>query len=423
MRLRALVAAAAAFFAAPAFGVDVVIHAGTLHTAPGQEAPQVGASVLIEGKRVVGVEPGYVTRPGAEVIDLSDHHVLPGLLDAHVHLLSEWNPNIRLQTVTDDEADRVLYGASHARKTLEAGFTTVRDVGGTEAIFALRDAVRAGRVPGPRIQASGRAVTPTGGHGDTHGYRAAVLAALGATNTCDGPADCRRATRDAIKKGADVIKITATGGVLSNTAAGVEVQFFDDELEAIVETAAQMGREVTAHAHGASGINAALRAGVASIEHGSYLDQEGVRLFRRNDAYLVPTMLAGATVTGWSEEPWLPEASRIKAAAVGPALVAMVERAHRNGVNIAYGTDTGVSKHGENADEFALLVQAGLSPSDALASATTVAAAHMDMAGDVGRIAGGAFADIIAVDGDPTVDVTELEEVDFVMKGGTVYVR
>ncbi len=405
---------------APALGQVTAIHAGVVHAVPG-EPPLTEQTIVIEEGRITEIRAGYAAIEDATVIDLKDMIVLPGLIDSHVHLSNEWNPNVRLQAVTRSDVMVAFHMLANAQKALSAGFTTLQDLGSPENIFDLRDAIAAGLVPGPRIRAAGRAVSPTGGHGDSHGYRQEVLDTTPAYNLCDGAADCRRATRQVIKRGADVVKITATGGVLSNTAAGVERQFFDDELEAIVQTAAQMSRKVTAHAHGKSGIDAAVTAGVASIEHGTFLDRASAALFRQNNAYLVPTMLAGATVGEWVDQPWLPPASRAKAAAVGPALVAMVELAHEAGVPIAFGTDTGVSRHGENAREFALLVQAGMTPAEAIRTATVNAADHMDLEDEIGRIAPGFAADIIAVDGDPFEDVTELEDVDFVMARGAVF--
>ncbi|MEO0982158.1 MAG: amidohydrolase family protein [Pseudomonadota bacterium] len=417
-----LAAAAALALAGAAAAQDAVLHAGKLLAEPG-EGYQSERTILIRDGRIADVSRGYqLPADDIPVIDLKDAYVLPGLIDSHVHLLGERSPTSRLDTFTKSDVDAAFDGAQHALRTLMAGFTTVQDVGGGNAsIFALRDAIAAGKVPGPRIRAAGRAVTVTGGHGDANGYSAAVMAFLTGENACNGADDCRRAVRQLVKEGADLIKITATGGVLSNTAAGLEQQFTNDELSAIVEAASSMGRKVTAHAHGKSGIDAALRAGVASIEHGTYLDDETIRLFRDNDATLVPTVLAGVTVTGWTNEPWLPEASRIKAAEVGPRMLDMLARARRGGVNIAYGTDTGVSKHGENAKEFALMVEAGFSEEDAIRAATIVAAEHVEMAADIGSIEEGKFADIIAVRGDPLEDIAELEDVDFVMKGGVVH--
>ncbi|MEL7453241.1 MAG: amidohydrolase family protein, partial [Pseudomonadota bacterium] len=318
--------------------------------------------------------------------------------------------------------DAALFGVQNAYKTLLAGFTTVQDVGGAnEAVFSLRDAIRIGRVPGPRIRASGRSVTPTGGHGEVNGLSPALSAVFTGPNACNGVADCRRAVRQAVKDGADLIKITATGGVLSNTAAGLGQQFFDDELEAIADTAHSMGRKVTAHAHGKGGIEAALRAGIDSIEHGTYLDEETIALFKETGATLVPTVLAGVTVTGWTNEDWLPAPSRAKAAIVGPLMLDMLSRARAGGVRVAFGTDTGVSRHGENASEFPLMVEAGFSPEEAIRAATIIASEHLELADQIGSIEAGKLADIVAVDTDPLADIEALLDVDFVMKGGTVY--
>jgi len=399
-----------------------VIHAGHLLAVPG-EGYATGQTLVVEEGRIVQVMDGYQTPEGAEVIDLTGAYVLPGLIDSHVHILSENGPGRRLKTFTDSNADLAFDGAEYARRTLEAGFTTVQDVGGVnESVFALRDAIADGKVPGPRIRASGRAVAVTGGHGDTNGYSARVMDMLTGANICNGADDCRRAVRQQVKEGADLIKITATGGVLSNTKAGLEQQFTEAELEAIVEAAASMGRKVTAHAHGKSGIDAALRAGVHSIEHGTYLDEESIALFRENDAVLVPTVLAGVTVTGWTNEPWLPAASREKAAIVGPQMLDMLRRAREGGVKVAFGTDTGVSRHGENAGEFALMVEAGYTPEAAIRTATVVAAEHVELADEIGTLVPGKQADLIATTDDPLADIAALEDVDFVMKGDKVYV-
>lgn len=409
---------------AGAVAQDTIIHAGKLLAEPGAGYLSEH-SVLIEDGRIMGVEPGYVAPPSGsdiDVIDLRDAFVLPGLIDSHVHILSEQSPNMRLKALSYSEVDQALEGVQNARTTLMAGFTTVQDLGGTnEAVFSLRDAIEAGRVIGPRMRAAGRAVTPTGGHGDANGFSPALTAVFTGPNTCNGADDCRRAVREAIKTGADIIKITATGGVLSNTEAGLGQQFFDDELLAIVQTATSMGRRVTAHAHGKDGIEAALRAGVQSIEHGTYLDAETIALFRQYDATLVPTVLAGVTVTGWTDEPWLPEASRVKAAIVGPLMLDMLSRAHAGGVNVAFGTDSGVSRHGQNAQEFLLMIDAGFTEEAAIRSATVGAAKHLQMSAEIGTITSGKYADIIAVYEDPLEDISSLLSVDFVMKNGEVF--
>ncbi|MDM7983851.1 MAG: amidohydrolase family protein [Maricaulis sp.] len=399
-----------------------VIHAGQLLAVPGEE-PASQQSILVRNGRIESVQAGYVTPDGAEIIDLSDQFVLPGLIDSHVHLQGELSPSGRLDTVTLSSADNALDAARHARTTLMAGFTSAQEVGGQlEASIALRNAIRDGDVIGPRLRVSGPAVTPTGGHGDINGYSTEVMDLLSSRAACNGPADCRRAVRELVRAGVDVIKITATGGVLSNTAAGVEQQFFDDELEAIVEAARMMGRRVTAHAHGESGIDSFLEAGGASIEHGTYLDRDSIRLFRRNGAYLVPTVLAGVTVSEIAETAdWMTPPIRAKSRMVGPQMLAMARRAHEGGVMIAFGTDSGVSRHGLNAREFQLLVEAGMTEMEAIVTATVNAADHIEMADDIGTIEAGKFADIIAVDGNPLEDISELMDVDFVMQGGRVH--
>lgn len=398
-----------------------LIHAGTVLAVPGRAALSQQTITVKDGK-IVGLASGYQQQAGATIIDLKDKYVLPGLIDSHVHLSSEFNPNVRLEAVTKRNGDIAYDAYVNAQKTLMAGFTAVQDVGGPEEIFALRDAINAGKISGPHIRASGNAVSPTAGHGDTHGYRQEVLDAFHNPSLCDGVADCRRATRATIKKGADVVKITATGGVLSNTAAGTEQQFFDDELRAITETAAKMGRKVTAHAHGKTGIDSALKAGVKSIEHGSYLDRETTSLFKKYDAVLVPTVLAGMTVVEWANtNNWLPPASHKKALEVGPQMKNMLRIAHSNGVTIAFGTDSGVSVHGVNAREFGYMVDAGMSEMEAIKAATVNASEHIEMDDKIGTIAAGKFADIIAVDGNPLTNIEELYDVDFVMKGGEVF--
>lgn len=415
---------AALLAALPATAETVIIHAGTLLDVPGT-APKQNASVIIKDGSIAEVRAGFAEpSAGERVIDLRDHYVLPGLIDSHVHIQSELGPTSRLDTVERSDAHWTLWGAYYARVTLEAGFTTVRDVGARSAsgIFALREAINAGRLPGPRIYASGKTITPTGGHGDIHGYREEVLHALASEATCDGPADCRRAVREQVKAGADHIKITATGGVLSNTAAGTEKQFFDDELRAIVETAHALGRKVTAHAHGKQGVEAALRAGIDSIEHGTYLDRESVALFKRTGAWLVPTVLAGKTVENYAQrEGFFTPAVRQKALAVGPRMVNMLRIAHSGGVKVAFGTDTGVSKHGENAQEFVYMVEAGMTPMEAIRAATVLAAEHLGQSALIGSIEPGKSADVVAVKGDPTKDVELLKDMRFVMKGGRVY--
>ena len=403
-------------------GETTFVQAGRLLADPATGVVLRDKTVVIVGNRVTEIRDGFVGE--GRVVDLRDSFVLPGLIDSHVHLTSQQGPSGRLDAVTRDAADSAMIGAGHARKTLMAGFTTVADLGGAnDAVFALRDGIRRGDVAGPRVLASGSSVSIHGGHGDANGYREDVLHILSAESVWSGPADCLRAVRTQVRSGADIIKITATGGVLSNTAAGLAQQFTEGELAAIVEVAHRMGRQVTAHAHGVDGINAFLRAGGDSIEHGTYLDDESLRLFRREGVHLVPTLLAGDFVArvAASPENFFTPAQSAKAMEVGPRMLDMATRAHAGGVRIAFGTDSGVSAHGDNAQEFALLVAAGMTPLEAVQAATVVAADHLQITAEAGRIAPGMPADLVAVEGDPLADVSVLEDMAFVMKGGVVY--
>ncbi|GGY40598.1 Xaa-Pro dipeptidase [Parvularcula lutaonensis] len=426
--------AASALALGTAQAADVtVLRTDRLVAVPGDSSPKA-ATILIEDDKILEVRDGRISdralsEEGHTVeasYDLGGHTVLPGFIDGHVHITSENNPRGRLQRVELSSADRALMGAGFAKKTLMAGFTTVRDVGADgEAIFALRSGIERGDVPGPRILASGNSVSITGGHGDgTQGYALEVAELLKSPAVCDGADDCRRAVREQIRRGADHIKITATGGVLSNTQTGTEQQFTNEELAAIVDAANKMGRDVTAHAHGKGGIEAALNAGVRTIEHGTYLDDRTIRAFRRNDAFLVPTLLAGATVAEWAKDPntFLTPAQRAKSAEVGPLMQEMGRRAHEGGVKIAFGTDSGVSKHGENAKEFALMVDAGMTEEEAIRAATVVGSQNIRMEDKIGTIEAGKLADIIAVEGDPLSDIELLQTaVNFVMKDGEVF--
>ncbi|WP_395651392.1 amidohydrolase family protein [Brevundimonas sp.] len=398
------------------------VQVGRLLADPETGVVQRDKTLVITGNRIVEIRDGFVGE--GNIVDLRDDFVLPGLIDSHVHLTGQQNPNGRLEEVTQSNAEQAMVGAGYARKTLMAGFTTVADLGASnEAIFALRDAVRRGDVPGPRIIAAGTAVSIHGGHGDINGFREDIMHLLSPESVCSGADDCMRAVRLQVRSGADIIKITATGGVLSNTAAGLSQQFSDEELTAIVGAAHRMGRQITAHAHGVDGINAFLRAGGDSIEHGTYLDDESIRLFQREGTYLVPTLLAGDFVARIASGPtnFFTPAQTAKALEAGPKMLDMARRAHDGGVRIAFGTDTGVSAHGDNAQEFALLVRAGMTPLEAIQSATVGAAAHLRISDQAGRIAVGMPADLVAVSGDPLTDVTALEDMDFVMKGGVVY--
>ena len=330
-----------------------VIHAGSLLAIPGQ-APQQQQSVFLSGNRIIEVQDGFVDLSSldsdVQFIDLSDQFVLPGLMDMHVHLTGELSPEARNEALYVTTSMKALRGAHYAAKTLRAGFTTVRDLGADpEAIYALRDAIKQGYVIGPRIFAAGSSIAATGGHGDVDGYKAELLELWTPDTICDGPYECRRATRHAIKFGADWIKITATGGVLSDTATGTNQQMTDDELKEIIDTAHGLGVKVAAHAHGTDGINAALRAGVDSIDHGTFLDKESIKLFRETGAYLVPTLSPGAKIPATMEgNPFFTEAIKAKANAAGAASMGNIGNAYKAGVKIAFGTDSAVTPHGLN---------------------------------------------------------------------------
>lgn len=406
-----------------------VIHAGRLLAIPG-ESDLENQTIIVEKGRIVSVRGGFLSPaeagvPGAEVVDLRSHTVMPGLMDMHTHLTGQRDPAENPHAWTTKlDGDVLVESLPLLERTLMAGFTTVRNVGANfEIILPLKRGVAAGKVVGPRIVAAAGGVTPTGGHGELQGYRPDILEAVNnAVGVCDGADDCRRAVRALVKRGADLIKITATGGVLSNTAAGVGQQLTDDELEAIVQAATSMGRKVAAHAHQADGINAALRAGVASIEHGSYADDESVRLFRETGAYLVPTLIAGVYLKEEMQvNDQIPPAIVDKINEVVPQVRGAFQRALAGGVNIAFGTDSGVSPHGTNAREFELMVEYGMEPIMAIRSATVMASRLIDRDHDLGTIAEGKIADIVAVSGDPTENISAMHDIVFVMKDGVVY--
>ena len=412
---------------APAAGGDIVIHAGALLDRPGR-APRGNATIVVRDGRIVSVQDGFAPpAAGATLIDLSDRFVLPGLIDSHVHLDSD-RAGIegQLAEVTDNVADSAYEAAWNAEKTLDAGFTTVRNLGSADGVtLALRDAIAKGWAVGPRIVDAGTSISTTSGHMDpTLGFRDELHAAVDRhENTCDGADDCRRAVRRQISRGVDVIKIATTGGVNSRIGLGLGAQMFDDEAKAIVDTAHLYGKKVAVHAHGADGIALALEAGADSIEHGTLLDAEGIRLFKQTGAYYVPTL---STVNGYLEritanpDAYPPEVRKKIDWRIGITGKSLQE-AVPAGVKIAFGTDAGVSKHGRNADEFELMVKHGMTPATAIEAATVNAADLLGLANEIGSLEPGKAADLIAVSGNPLADVTVLKNVGFVMKGGQVH--
>ncbi len=429
--IRLLAAALLLFLALPATqatpqaeveeGATQLVYCGLLLDRPGQ-APRENVTLWIEDGRVARITEGFAKSSEHTVHDLRGQFVMPGWIDCHTHITGQMSENRRLKRVTDSDADAALAGALYARRTIEAGFTVIRNVGSSgDACFALRDAIARGDHVGPLILAAGQTITPSGGHGDdTHGYREDLFDLPGADwGIADGPAECRKAVRLQVKRGADVIKFTATGGVLSVTDAGTSQQFFEDEVEAIVDTAHSLGRKVAAHAHGADGIAAALRAGVDSIEHGSYLDDASIALFRESGAYLVPTLLAGATVVELADVPgYFTPPVRAKAKAVGPVMKASLKRAYDAGVRIAFGTDSGVSVHGTNAREFDLMVAAGMPPMACLHAATVAAADLCGLSQTHGTLEVGKQADLVALGSNPLEGIQAVHDVRFVMKAG-----
>lgn len=425
--MRLLIAAMALSLAAPALALAevVVIQADRVLAEPGK-APRGATSIVIEGGKISALLEGRQPGPaGARIIDLGNRFVLPGLIDSHVHLDSDAGGQAALlESLTSSPGLDALRAQWNGMKTLRAGFTTVRNLGDRSgATLALRDAVESGWVMGPRIIDAGRSISVTSGHMDgTLSLSDELKVGVSEDNLCNGVDSCREAVRRQVRRGVDVIKIATTGGVNSRIGAGLGQQMFADEAKAVVETAHLHGKKVAVHAHGTDGINVALAAGADSIEHGTMPNDETLRLFRQGGAYYVSTL---STVNGYRERlaqdpnaypPAVLEKVRWRLEVTGRAL----ERAVPAGVKIAFGTDAGVSKHGRNADEFELMVQHGMTPATAITAATTNAAELLGLGKEIGALRPGMAADLIAVSGDPLVDVKVLKAVQFVMKGGRV---
>ncbi|WP_209348445.1 amidohydrolase family protein [Pontixanthobacter sp. CEM42] len=397
------------------------IHAGSVIADASGAASGPSTIVVTDGK-IVSIESGHAEPVGgAEVVDLAGKTVLPGLIDLHTHLSGDPSGEF-WRAATNPPEWYTLIAAKNARITALAGFTTVRDLGSRsdQVTQSLRRATASGVVPGPRIVTSGRTIAIVGGHGDINGFRREVNDALGTSFACTGATQCAEMVRTASKYGADLIKITATGGVLSQQGRGLEAHFSDPEMKAIVDTAESLGLKVAAHAHGARGIEAAARAGVHTIEHGTYIDAQAGRVMKENGTILVPTLMAFQGIRVNLGKGFYTPVVENKIREVGPFAESIVERASEYGVKVAFGTDAGVFPHGQNAGEFALLTKGGMTNRQALASATTIAAEVIGLESEIGRIAPGYSADIIAVDGNPLTDVTVLEDVDWVMVRGRV---
>lgn len=427
--LRAALAAAVTLACGAAAAAPTLIQAGTLLDKPGQ-APRGNSTLVVEDGKIQAVLDGFVGAeryPGARVIDLRQKFVLPGLIDSHVHLVSDRaGTEGALANVTTSAAAWAFEAEQNAGKTLNAGFTTVRNLGDSRdgITLALRDAINKGWVKGPRIIDAGTSISATSGHMDGRlGYADWVQEGIHTDNVCDGAEECRKAVRLQVGRGVDVIKIATTGGVNSKIGAGVGKQMFDDEAKALIETAHLYGKKVAVHAHGKDGVDLALAMGADSIEHGTLLDEQSVKLFLKSGAYYVSTM---STVNGYKErlaanphayEPNVLEKIKWRIGITGKSF----KLAHKSGVKIAFGTDAGVSKHGRNADEFEYMVEFGMTPAEAIKAATVNAADLLGVAAVAGTLEAGKAADIIAVSGDPLKDVKVLKQVPFVMAAGKVF--
>ncbi|MDR6563221.1 MULTISPECIES: amidohydrolase family protein [unclassified Arcicella] len=424
MKKQLLTLAGLCLLSTASFAQKTLIHCGTLIDGVQNEA-QSQVTIVVEGKKITAIQKGFTSPSGTDkVINLKTQTVMPGLTDMHVHLENETSKGGELKRYQQNQADVAFDAAKYAKTTLMAGFTTVRDLGGSGVNIALRNAINKGTTIGPRVFTSGKTIATTGGHGDPSNALADKLSLdpqylSGVVNGAD---ECRQAVRQRYKEGSDCIKITATGGVLSLAKSGKAPQFTEEEIKAIVETAKDYGFHVAAHAHGAEGIKRAIRGGVTTIEHGTYMDDEAIELMKKYGTYFVPTIIAGKTVADSAKIPGYYHPLVVpKALEIGPLIQATFAKAYKAGVKIAFGTDSGVSIHGYNAYEFQYMVEAGMPAMEAIKAATMTPAIIMGTQKEAGSIETGKIADIIATDGNPLQDIKVMRKVSFVMKDGVVY--
>ncbi|MEA5404218.1 amidohydrolase family protein [Arcicella sp. DC2W] len=424
MKKQILTLAGLCLLSTASFAQKTLVHCGTLIDGIQNEA-QSQVTIVVEGKKIIAVQKGFTAPTGTDkVINLKNQTVMPGLTDMHVHLEEETSKGGAIKRYQQNDADIAFDAAKYAKTTLMAGFTTVRDLGGSGVNLALRNAINRGTTIGPRVYTVGRIIATTGGHGDPSNALADKLSLEPRylTGVVNGVDECRQAVRQRYKEGSDCIKITATGGVLSLAKSGKAPQFTEEEIRAIVETAKDYGFHVAAHAHGTEGMKRAVKAGVTTIEHGTYMDDEVIELMKKNGTYYVPTIIAGKTVGDSAKIPgYFHPLVAPKALEIGPLIQATFAKAYKAGVKIAFGTDSGVSIHGYNAYEFQYMVEAGMPAMEAIKAATMTPAIILGTQKETGSIEIGKIADIIATDGNPLQDIKVMRKVSFVMKDGVVY--